>query len=544
MIPRVLRIKISLALVTAFFSLATTHSIASLDLAQAPLFLTQPVRPIVMLNMSNDHQLFFKAYDDYSDLTGNGVPNTTYTHGHSYYGYFDSQKCYRYSTTNGRFNPSRSVDADGYCNYSGVTNEWSGNFLNWSTMTRMDAVRKILYGGFRFIDQTSLTVLERAFLPQDAHAFAKYYSGNDLPRLTPYAHNNGATDVRQRGITICNATDPATRNQFSQNVTDPPKMMVARGNYSLWASNERWQCRWGNYANDNNPTYSGIQAYNRSPDASTSGTHGHFLGEFNVRVRVCVTGMLEENCRAYPEGSLKPSGLLQQYGEKGEILFGLMTGSYAKNKSGGVLRKRIGDLSNEINVDTDGTFKTAPTTGAIIGTLNLLRIYGYNFNDGTYNSTASGGDNCPWALSSFNDGRCSNWGNPQAEIYLESLRYLAGLSATSDYDANDSGYISGLTKATWADPINTANYCAPLNIIQFNASTTSFDADVATGAATLGITSVNTWTDRVGQREGIHGGSFFVGSNGTDNNQLCTPKTVNSLSPLRGACPDPPRLVG
>src|SRR5690625_6475631 len=72
-------------------------------------------------------------------------------------------------------------------------------------------------------------------------------------------------------------------------------MLVAQGNYSLWASNERWQCRWGNYSNDNDPALSGIQAYSRSPANSTNGNYGHKLGEFNVRVEVCVPGLLEED---------------------------------------------------------------------------------------------------------------------------------------------------------------------------------------------------------------------------------------------------------
>src|SRR5690625_4662611 len=78
--------KFGLVLAATGVGLMSTPSLASVELAQAPLFLSQPVRPLVMLNMSNDHQLYFKAYDDYSDLTGNGVADTTYVHEHDYYG--------------------------------------------------------------------------------------------------------------------------------------------------------------------------------------------------------------------------------------------------------------------------------------------------------------------------------------------------------------------------------------------------------------------------------------------------------------------------
>jgi len=124
-----------------------------------------------MLNMSKDHQLFYRAYDEFSDLDGDSLPETTYKHSFDYYGYFDSYKCYSYSGSSNRFAPT-STTSNKYCN-----GNWSGNFLNWATMTRMDVVRKVLYGGLRSTDTDSSTVLERASLPSDAHSFAKYYKG-------------------------------------------------------------------------------------------------------------------------------------------------------------------------------------------------------------------------------------------------------------------------------------------------------------------------------------------------------------------------------
>ena len=48
-------------------------------------------------------------------------------------------------------------------------------------------------------------------------------------------------------------------------------------------------------------------------------------------------------------------------------------------------------------------------------------------------------------MSSFTDGNCSNWGNPLSEMYLESLRYYAGLDANvSTSTATDSSYIPDL----------------------------------------------------------------------------------------------------
>lgn len=503
------------------------------QLSQSPLFLNAPVSPIVMLNMSNDHQLFFKAYDDYSDLDKDDVPDKTYKHTIDYYGYFDFGKCYEYK--NSRFEPL-SITTDKYCTGGAAGGEWSGNFLNWATMTRIDTVRKMLYGGYRSTDEKDITVLERAFLPNDAHSFAKYYNGNDIAKLTPVSASagNGSGD----GLTICNTTVEGGQ-KFSQNSKSPPLMRVVKGNYSLWAANERWQCRWyeeksGSFNNGNNSAVSGIVAYKDSPKEPSGGSQG----DYQVKIKACVKDLIgNEDCKAYPQ-ALKPIGLLQTYGDTGQIDFGLLTGSYGKNKSGGVLRKNISSMANEVNVATDGTFKV-PSDGSIVKTLDTLRLYGYDYNDGFYNNSDSGGDDCKFQLFSFNDGKCRNWGNPQSEIYQESLKYLTGGSVSSKYNTDDSGLLAGLVTATWKDPMSSSNSCAPLNILQFNASTSSYDGDQLSNGAT-----VTADTDVVGSGEGIQGKKFFVGESGTDLNQLCTAKEVGLLSAVKGTCPDAPRLEG
>lgn len=534
------------------------HAAVAGTVSQSPLFLTQSAKPVTMLNLSKDHQLFFKAFDDYSDLDEekNDGPETTYKHSFSYYGYFDSNKCYTYNTSTLQFEPD-AITSDKYCN-----NAWSGNFLNWASMTRIDTIRKILYGGKRSADtvdttQTTtnrkgkttvtnipgVTTLERAYLPNDAHSFAKFYSGSDLTKLTPFTNSEVSS-----GITLCNTTVSST--QLSQNVTNAPLIRVAKGNYILWAANERWQCRWSeekSASNGNSSATSGISASSSNPSKSSNG-----LGEkdYNARIKVCVSKDLkEENCKLYPGGSYKPIGLLQTYGDNDDMRFGLLTGSYNKNKSGGVLRKNISSLADEVNSATDGTFKTAPSTGGIISTLNNLRIYGYRNDDGTYFGVTNS-DDCMWGKTTFNNGQCTNWGNPQSEIFLESLRYLAGKSPSSAFDSDDSSKISALVKIESKDPFsdqianNPLAWCSRLSVIQFNASTSSYDNDELSGSSDIGITNLDGLVDGVGNGEGITGNNYFVGENGTDNNQLCTAKKVDALSDVRGTCPDEPRLSG
>ena len=542
--------------------------------------------PIVMLAMSQDHQLFYKAYTDWDDLDGDAqsLPETTYQHSVEYFGYFDPQKCYVYDASNDTFTPD-SLASEGYC---GGPSQWAGNFLNWSTTTRVDAVRKILYGGKR-VAQTatgawksehqwqgsdgalpSTTILERAYLPNDAHSFAKYYPGtmvngqNDIALLTPFNVPISGVDARDRGITLCNTTRPQGSsndyNWVSTNVIAPPQVRVVQGNYSLWAANERWQCLWSNersgVSNSNDSSVSGIDAYDQSPSqnqglgfgySAASGSQGNYV----VRVAACVPTLLgSENCKQYPDGSLKPVGLLQQYGDDDRVWFGLMTGSFNANKSGGVLRKNPGTLADEIAVGSDGRFLPAPDSGNIVSTLDAMRPVGYNHSDGRYNDR----DNCPWGINTFNDGRCRSWGNPLSEIVLECYRYLAGRTdPTPAFMSDDSNLphmnanspLHDLVSASWTDPLASTNSCAKMNVIAFNASTSSYDTDNLQGVSDLQTEqTANELTDVVGAGEGIHGQQAFVGRVNGNQDELCTPKLITALSEVQGTCPDAPRLQG
>ena len=567
---------LSTALFPAFFAtpaygVVSTYTMA--DFTSYPVIATDDaVTPFVLLTMSNDHQLFFKAYNDYTDIDGDGVIETTYKHDFDYYGYFDSNKCYSYDSADGRFEPA-AVTGDKYCD--SVSGDWSGNFLNWATMTRMDAMRKIFFGGHRRTDSSTVTVLERSFLPADAHAFAKYYNGTDIDKLTPFTVTEGA-DTATSGITLCNVTynstltsaNPVgnTSSSSSNGMAAEPLIRVAEGNYSLWAGNERWQCTWdneeGSNSNGNNAANSGINAHSSDPGSSDK------LGEYVARVQVCVSGLEESNCKAYPTSAhQKPTGLLQRYGDDDTLYFGLFSGSYQKNKSGGVLIKNIGTMTDEINVTTDGTFTMVANTASdngvatnradgIINAMSLYRIVDYYYKNGTYSTSANGrlnNNDCGWGNNSFNDGQCKNWGNPIAEIYLNALRYLAGDGVAGVFRSNSSPPIDGLPQpATWNCPLDATNSCAALNIVTLNASTISYDGDQLDGNS-YGIQNLGAskdsagLTDEVGAGEGIHGNDWFIGdADGTaaETDKVCTAKTITSLGSAEGVCADAPRLNG
>ncbi len=640
-----------------------------LNLVKTPLFVSPPIPPLVMLDISKDQQLYKKAYNDYTDLDGDGVLETTYKHSIEYYGYFDSYKCYDYGSSTlasgigNRFIPF-AASSTKYCDGT----KWSGNFLNWVSMSRMDAVRKLLFGGARASSGDlatasgygSVTILERAYLPTDAHSWAKYYNGSDINRLTPFnppttnptsgvfsttscaavdAGTNGAkqfcnipaafinqvalgdqvsaksrdgtklvggrvtalsnasgntltiqvdggstgagterdwdlTNLSTAGISFCNTTLGANTgaNQFSQSNTNPPLMRVVKGNFDLWSNSERYQCalreersslQSTGTSNGNQAPLSGLNASAENPSRDGYALNGiatpaRGLGvtDYAVRIEAChnsfipaAAGLTTEKCKQYDQAGLfKPIGLLQVYAEDGRILFGLMTGSYMKNTSGGVLRKNISDLSTEI--DNSGRFITDPLNGTIIRNLSRMRMYGYDYNDGTY----IGQDNCWYQLTSSDmvDGMCRSWGNPMSEIYAESLRYFAGATSPSFLPSPDDTnlFSSRVRTATWPNPNNTltaSNYCTPLNILAFNASVSSKDSDQVVNPFVGNPGTPKDFTDAVGTAEGMVGKSFFVGTVSGSLNNLCDAKpftTALQLGSAQGICPEAPSLNG
>lgn len=525
-------------------------AVAAIDIAQSPLFLSTPTNPRVMLVMSRDDQLYIKAYTDYTplDSTKPYTVDSTYNNVIDYYGYFDSSKCYTYSVSNKRFEPAGSATTTPPHQCS---SQWSGNFLNWATMTRMDVTRKVLYGGYRSTDDDTTTVLERTMIPRDAHAFVKVFytdSPTDMQKYTPYSTQH---------ISLCNSTQGSGVSNVLSTAAYPPLLYVAGdtagsafiAGWPRWASGAIVSCTW-----DQSGIYPTTSKNLFEPNKSTG---------LNVRVQVCKSGLEETNCTTYPKGNKKPTGLLQKYSETGRpIHFGLMTGSYMKNKSGGVLRRNIGLLENnppatinynEIDSQTGLFINQGEADAGIINTINRLRISSYNFGDKRYGySCGSPG------ITSFTDGQCIDWGNPLSEVYLEALRYFAGkANATGAFDANDASAIPSLPQVKWVDPTpstglssgKSPEWCAYNGIIAISTGLNSFDTDQLSNDMTINSA---TETNKVGTQEGISG-NYLVGCNassckGADGanayQNLCTSKSVSNLADVSGICPEQPTFEG
>lgn len=535
------------------------------DYTSYPVINASSAAPLVMLVMSRDEQLFIKAYSDYTDLDGDGIVDTTYNDNFDYSGYFASNLCYGYASSQFKAaaKATGASTANGQKNHK-CSGNWSGNFLNWVAMSRLDVVRFVLAGGYRSTDTSSTTVLERADIPNDLHAWAKVYMGSDVSSFTPYSQVDA-----NPGVSFCNATVSSG---------GLPQMRVARGNWSEWASTAARQCDWKADASTGSNG-----SYNDVPDQTAD--NGAI---FTVRVQVCdpsSTAIRESFCQRYTNGgtdSYKPVGLLQRYGENGQMRFGLLTGSFSAPRSGGVLRRNIGRLAgngtnpvptacaagDEIKL-SDGTFCNQDSgSEGIINTLNRVKLTQWNFtsnwNDcSTYGilnrNTGTGVNNNRLndpGTSGTGSYACSAWGNPLSEMYAEALRYIAADgSPTAAF--NKTGDLAGLPNPNWKDPYGaTANpYCAACSVIVLSTGLNSFDSDELPTWSKVGMDAAAA-TKTIGVDEKINGGNYLVGRVVSNQNDLavgnpvntyedlCSSKGVVDLSLARGICPDIPSMEG
>lgn len=477
---------------------------APLNLSSTPLFLTDSVSPLTMLVMSRDHQLYFEAYNDTSDIDGDGVIETHFKPSIDYYGYFDSYKCYSYNSSQNQFTPI-SVTVNKRC-----TGAWSGNFLNYLTTGRLDAVRKVLYGGYRSIDTINTTILQRSYIPQDGHSWGKEYTsiavdGYDISDYTPLSL-------------------PATNsyhlfaNTTLRNGSGLPLLRVALNQpYRIWewVSIER--------------PVAGARAQNGS-----SGPYINSITDYVVRVKVCDPAIgLEANCRAYANGDYKPIGLLQEFGENNAMLFGLITGSYNNNLAGGVLRKNISSITDEIDLNT-GQFTAI---NGIISTLNRLTVTGFK-TDYTYD--------CGWITTrNIVNGECQMWGNPIGEMMYEAVRYFAGKTTPTAAFNTSSGTDGslGLPNPSWQNPYSQYPRCSQANMLVISDIYPTYDSDQLPGSYfnsfSGDLTNFNAanLAQYIFSGEGLASVLAFIGQSGGVSDGAPTPKTVTSFGTIRGLAP-------
>lgn len=610
---------------TAWSQAPVDPSFSSTGLSAYPPHLGPGVGgPMMMLVASRDHTLFAPIYTDHEDIDGDGVVDYTFKPAFRYHGYFDSEKCYAYSNGEKRFKPKAMATAsNGKLSCPEGASLWAGNFLNWATMTRLDVVRKILYGGRRVLDSVDGTILEMAALAHDAHAFVKYYSGSDIGAYTPFT----ASQLGNAGLTLCSRgdSDPSNGGKGAKGL-GYPVIRLAKGNHSLWATTPGTVCNWSEdqvfqfgqkakafywkygpkgASNTEDPTAHRTSLPSKAMDG---GIYGGIGPELAVRVEVCVpeTEAVKrggERCRPYRVSGTKvvdkPIGLLQAFGTSEELKqparaeFGLITGSYDDNLRGGKLRKNMGALNDEVDLNSGrfchmlpsgATGTTCPSLGAtsassggIIQSFDKIRL----FDAGNYNRHGAALEFAfPREVS---NGLFPSWGNPMSEMVTQALAYFAGLpmAASSQGDQGTSrdmevGLPSGIERK---DPLDDAALdraagvprrdlfgraiCRPMHMLAISSGAVSHDTfegnaeDVyATSTAFMsknapegGISTIQAATHRVGDLEGINGSSRSVGSATAGFGADCTAKAVGTvvstgLAQVAGVCPEAPAIKG
>ena len=562
-------------LLAALISLTPKLAAGQAMPAIPPNILASENLPMVMMTIAKDWTMFSRAYTDFEDIDFDGAIDYTFKPNFRYYGYFDSDKCYTYSS--GRFVPAGAVTLESgklYCNTS-TTGQWAGNFLNWATMSRMDILRKVLYGGMRYLDSSSAsdTTLELSFVPRNSQAIVKYYNGTDIGRLTQYSDSTSL----QEGITLCRRHNENTGVSHVNAFT--PVIRVAKGNLLLWNMTEVRTCNWDSevsytwktptidFLTSNYLTPAGMLGSTTSAYRHKSKTPGT-ADAFNARVQVCLPSMLgSERCKKY--GTVwKPIGLLQEFGESNDFgnkparaEFGLVMGSYDNNLQAGRLRKNMQEISDEIDPG-NGQYLTSGagsartyrgSNGGIIRSLDEITLYGYNVDNGNYAQTCFSDD--------ITNGNCPSWGNPIGELLLESMLYYSGKAATSASGSQTLDDAVGLPQVTtrqdplkWNPTVNNLksrqvlygqNMCRRLNALTITGGVNSFDDDAMARISDLGSSSsAAARTKALGDVEGVTGTTKLIGNSGTVNDNRCGPKTIGDLGAVRGVCPDGPNFRG
>ncbi|UQZ87824.1 hypothetical protein C4J81_00755 [Deltaproteobacteria bacterium Smac51] len=578
------------------------------DYEAGPFLLSQYSTPLVMMVLAKDHKMFYRAYNNLSDLDNDTVVDIGFKPSIEYYGYFDPYSCYIYK--DGRFIRAGAAkaqtgdEAEARRNSAGVPpdvaapaskcgvcstgDQWSGNWLNYTMTSRMDSIRRVLYGGKRSVDTTgsasakSRTVLEHSYLPHDAHVwgvevvsdnlwaalnpFAPYY---DVSLYTAYAKPTAGSGENDGNLLFF--------ARVSDSDTTPYLLAAPEVRYDGPGSERLWDWALGEAP---------------IPNPSQPWTKWPSVDRFNAKVEVCDInnmGSHEEAsfCRLYSQGNSKPIGLLQRYGDQDKMMFGLLTGSFGETsrRKGGLLRSRISSISEA--VDGNGVVKKGVGNDMnIIQAIDTLQITGWYKN--------ADGSDCKddWSCG-YRNGK--NWdspsqlttfGNPVGEMVYEAVRYFAAKdSPTSAYDPGGSEKHLSLPRPEWS--IAPIVDCASPIIMIISDIYPEFDSDDLPGSpyGSFGKTDISesaspsdpdaaytpplstltgqdfgsfdmkSYLGLITKAENYNGSgrTFFYGQNAggnpsndgiNDSRNTCSAKSISNLADVRGLCPADPVREG
>lgn len=513
---------------------ATPPSIPAINLSAEPLYaIGTRDKPTLSLALSVEYPTVGAQYvGTPAATTDNSYAPTT-----EYIGYFDAESCYSYvNDADAGLRRFDRTDAatDRACGGTG----FSGNFMNWASSSAVDVLRLGLTGGDRIVDTATLTILQRAVLPEgrfwnDSNFPSKRLSANlvsgALPNTLKGTHTGdiyvancynrihfgtaatGSCDSpgnnSNLGISSSQAVGPVT--SFSslptgftatcatrgQTCSFSGVLEVAYGRGSNWKVAPAYNgvsCSenvfTGGSGNNSATCYTRPYTGTWTPPGASNGTSVLSSDNFFYsRVKVCesTSGTLQdprtEFCLKYPNNNYKPVGNLQKYSDRVRVAaFGYLIDNQ-NSRYGGVLRapmKYVGP-------------KTYDSSGVLAATTNAQLEW--NENTGVFNANpeaaAEGKSGVINYLNQFGRTGTSQGTyktlDPVGELYYETLRYVQGLGPTSNAS-------SGITTAmkdgfpvytTWTDPhaggASTGNYsCLKNNILVIGDVNTHNDKSI------------------------------------------------------------------
>lgn len=191
-----------LAVIGVVVSATPPPNIPLVSLAAEPLYARGArAKPTLTLALSVE---FPTVGAQYVSTPGSNTDGT-YSSATQYIGYFDSESCYVYNDapTEGtpaadykRFDRSKAATS-----HTCGGDSFSGNFMNWASSSAIDILRFGLTGGDRVVDTSTLTVLQRAVLP-NTNVSGNFWNGSNFPdkQLSP-ADVSGAVPTALLGTT-------------------------------------------------------------------------------------------------------------------------------------------------------------------------------------------------------------------------------------------------------------------------------------------------------------------------------------------------------
>lgn len=488
---------------------------APLALQEVPLYLLSRADPNVLINMSVETPMGGAAYTDHVGVPAGCAGRTTvgansvgacYMPATPYLGYFNPKKCYTYSST--QFNPTTTAAV--LPNHT-CTSSWSGNFLNWMSMTAIDMFIMSMTGGNRIVDSTTETVVRRA-------------RKTDNDSWFPIKYLNSGTNVA-----------PNTVTQYTDN--------------TLYFYN----------------TAFGFNVATNFADAK-SGSGGGFKASFTTAVRVCSAtpaGLDDLNCAPYgsyskPEGSIQRNARTKRFGAISYSTDGSNT------RHGGVLRSNMkyvgpnlpdGTLNARREFGTDGILVNNPD-GASGGLNSGVINYINKFSDAAYKSLDPVSELFYESIRYF-----KNLGpTPEYSAGLTTAQ-MGGFQVVNDWDDPQQykcqkNFIIAINDANpWLDKRLPGTFFTSATMSGASGTITLDGEDYGEPSNADPDINVRDLTNRVGAMEGL-GGSWpnsgtwtsgdasgandsVGGGAGTFDNSCSTAKTVTALGEVMGTCPSP-----